>query len=58
MANHVRRLVRTGMRPLAQRTRRLLTGAVVNFNRKHTRTDHLVQNRYKSIVVEKYLKPL
>ncbi len=58
MANHVRLLVRTRMRPLARRLKRLLTGAVVKFTRKHTRTDHLVQDRYKSIVVEIYLKAL
>jgi hypothetical protein len=32
--------------------RRLLTGYVVNFNRRHRRVGHLFQNRYKSIVVE------
>jgi hypothetical protein len=32
--------------------KRLLTGYVVNFNRRHKRYGHLFQNRYKSIVVE------
>jgi hypothetical protein len=32
--------------------RRLLTGYVVNFNRRHKRVGHLFQNRYKSVVVE------
>ena len=32
--------------------RRLLTGYVVNFNRRHRRRGHLFQNRYKSIVCE------
>jgi hypothetical protein len=32
--------------------RRLLTGYVVNFNRKHRRYGHLFQNRYKSILCE------
>jgi hypothetical protein len=32
--------------------RKLLTGYVVNFNRRHKRYGHLFQNRYKSIVCE------
>jgi putative transposase len=32
--------------------RRLLTGYVVNFNRRHKRYGHLFQNRYKSIICE------
>ncbi len=52
MPNHFHLLVRTGTRPLAQSMRRLLTGYVVNFNRRHKRYGHLFQNRYKSIVVE------
>jgi putative transposase len=32
--------------------RKLLTGYVVNFNRKHRRYGHLFQNRYKSIICE------
>jgi putative transposase len=32
--------------------RRLLTGYVVNFNKRHRRFGHLFQNRYKSIVCE------
>jgi hypothetical protein len=32
--------------------RRLLTGYAVWFNRKHRRTGHLFQNRYKSIICE------
>ncbi len=49
---HLNRSVRTGTRPLARRMKRLLTGSVANFNRKHTRTGHLLQNQCKSIVVE------
>lgn len=52
MPNHFHLLVRTGTRPLSQSMKRLLTGYVVNFNRRHKRTGHLFQNRYKSIVVE------
>ena len=32
--------------------KKLLTGYVVNFNRKHKRYGHLFQNRYKSIICE------
>jgi len=32
--------------------RKLLTGYVVNFNRRHNRYGHLFQNRYKSIICE------
>jgi hypothetical protein len=31
---------------------KLLTGYVVNFNRRHKRSGHLFQNRYKSIICE------
>jgi REP element-mobilizing transposase RayT len=52
MPNHFHLLLRTAARPLAQSMKRLLTGYVVNFNRRHNRTGHLFQNRYKSIVIE------
>ena len=52
MSNHVHLLVRTGDQPLSSSMRRLLTGYVVNFNRRHQRQGHLFQNRYKSIVCE------
>jgi len=32
--------------------RTLLTGYVVNYNRRHKRYGHLFQNRYKSIICE------
>jgi len=40
--------------------RRILTGYVVNFNKRHRRHGHLFQNRYKSIVCQEdvYLKEL
>jgi hypothetical protein len=40
--------------------RRILTGYVVNFNKRHRRYGHLFQNRYKSIVCQEdiYLKEL
>lgn len=52
MPNHFHILVRTGRQPLSTSMRRLLTGYVVNFNRRHGRVGHLFQNRYKSIVCE------
>jgi hypothetical protein len=40
--------------------RKILTGYVVNFNKRHKRYGHLFQNRYKSIVCQEdaYLKEL
>ena len=52
LPDHVHLLVRTGTRPLARTMRSLLTGYAGAFNRRHRRTGHLFQNRYKSIVVE------
>jgi len=52
MSNHFHLLARTGRQPLAASMRRLLTGYVVNFNKRHRRAGHLFQNRYKSIVCE------
>ncbi len=52
MPNHFHVLLRTGEAPLFQSMQTLLTGYVVNFNRRHKRYGHLFQNRYKSIIVE------
>ena len=52
LPNHAHLLVQTGQQPLSASLRKLLTGYVVNFNRRHKRAGHLFQNRYKSIVVE------
>lgn len=52
MPNHYHLLARTGKKPLSDSMRRLLTGYVVNFNRRHKRYGHLFQNRYKSIICE------
>jgi putative transposase len=38
--------------PLSSLLRRLLTGYVGGFNRRHHRAGHLFQNRFKSILVE------
>lgn len=52
LPNHFHLLVRTAGQPLAKSMRKLLTGYVVNFNRRYRRLGHLFQNRYKSIVCE------
>jgi REP element-mobilizing transposase RayT len=49
---HFHILVRSGDQSLSQSMRKLLTGYVVNFNRRHKRYGHLFQNRYKSILCE------
>jgi len=58
--NHAHFLFRTGQVPLATVMRRLLTGYVVSFNRRHKRSGQLFQNRYKSIVCQEdiYLREL
>ena len=50
--NHFHILTRTGGTPLATVMRRLLTGYAVSFNRRHKRSGHLFQNRYKSILCQ------
>jgi putative transposase len=52
LPNHFHLLVRTGSRSLPRSMRSLLTGYAGVFNRRHRRSGHLFQNRYKSIVVE------
>ncbi len=52
MDNHFHLLIRTDNRSLSDSMRRLLTGYVVNYNRRHKRYGHLFQNRYKSILCE------
>lgn len=52
LPNHFHLLCQTRKQPLASSMRKLLTGYVVNFNRRHRRQGHLFQNRYKSIVCQ------
>jgi REP element-mobilizing transposase RayT len=52
MSNHFHLLVRTGHVPVSTVMRRLLTGYAVSFNRRHKRSGHLFQNRYKSILCQ------
>ncbi|KPK17930.1 MAG: transposase [Nitrospira bacterium SG8_3] len=58
MSNHAHFLFRTGDVALSTLMRRLLTGYVVRFNRRHRRHGQLFQNRYKSIICQEdaYLK--
>jgi len=60
MPNHAHFLFRTGAEPLSRLMRRLLTGYVIGFNRRHRRSGQLFQNRYKSIICqeEAYLREL
>ena len=50
--NHFHLLLRTGSTPIALVMRRLLTGHAISFNRRHRRSGHLFQNRYKSILCQ------
>ena len=52
MSNHFHLLVRTGSEPLALGMKKILSGYVGTYNRRHKRWGHLFQNRYKSIVCE------
>jgi len=52
MRNHVHLLLMPMLQPLSVLMRRLLTGYAVVFNRKYSRSGHLFQNRYKSIICE------
>ncbi|MBN2032429.1 MAG: transposase [Deltaproteobacteria bacterium] len=52
MPNHAHFLFRSGTEPLSRLMRRLLTGYVIGFNRRHGRSGQLFQNRYKSIVCQ------
>src|SRR5208337_3218193 len=52
MKNHVHLLLRTGSVSLSSLMRRLLTGYAQQFNRRHNRSGHVFQNRYKSFLCE------
>lgn len=52
MRNHVHLLLRSGLFPVSSLMRRLLTGYAQQFNRRHNRSGHLFQNRYKSFLCE------
>ncbi|MFA6686634.1 MAG: transposase [Desulfuromonas sp.] len=50
--NHVHILLRPRRVALSSLMRRLLTGYAVTHNKRHNRSGHLFQNRYKSIICE------
>jgi REP element-mobilizing transposase RayT len=50
--NHFHILLRTGQETISKIMKRLLTGYAVNYNRRHNRSGHLFQNRYKSILCQ------
>lgn len=52
MKNHLHLLLRSGRAGLSPLMRRLLTGYAQQFNRRHNRSGHLFQNRYKSFLCE------
>ena len=52
LSNHFHLLLMPTTTPLSHFMRRLLTGYAITFNRRHQRSGHLFQNRYKSIVCE------
>jgi len=52
MSNHVHMLLFSGHQGISTFMRRLLTGYAISYNRRHWRTGHLFQNRYKSIICE------
>lgn len=52
LPNHVHFLFRTGEVPLSTVMARLLSGYASRFNRMHSRSGHLFQNRYKSIICQ------
>lgn len=58
--NHFHLLLRTGKTSISTVMKRLLTGYAVSFNRRHHRSGHLFQNRFKSILCQEdiYFKEL
>ena len=60
MPNHAHFLLRSGPSGISFLMRKLLTGYVVSFNRRHHRSGQLFQNRYKSIICQEdvYFKEL
>ena len=52
MPNHGHFALQTGPVPLPKLMARLGTGYAVSFNRRHERVGHLLQNRYRSRLVE------
>ena len=53
LPNHVHLLLETGRKPVGRVMQSVLTGYALAFNRRHQRTGHLFQNRFKSILCER-----
>jgi putative transposase len=60
MPNHAHLLLRTGQLPLSRLMQAWLSAYSTTFNRRHRRSGHLFQNRFKSTLVEEdpYLRQL
>jgi putative transposase len=58
LPNHLHLLARSGPAGLSTLMQRLLGGYAGAFNRRHGRHGHLLQNRFKSILVEEETYPL
>jgi putative transposase len=52
MPNHFHLLIRSGVKPLNELMRGLLTGYALYFNRRYRRSGYLYQGRYKSILCQ------
>ncbi len=52
MTNHVHILFKSGGKGISTVMRKLLTWYAIYYNRRHRRTGHLFENRYKSILCE------
>lgn len=52
MPNHFHLLIRTGVKPLSDLMRKILTGYALYFNKKNKRSGYLYQGRYKSILCQ------
>ncbi|MEW6215904.1 MAG: transposase, partial [Nitrospirota bacterium] len=52
MSNHAHILFKSGEKGISSVMRKLLTWYAIYFNRRHKRTGHLFENRYKSVLCE------
>lgn len=52
MTNHVHILFKSGKKGISAVMRKLLTWYAIHYNRRHKRTGHLFENRYKSILCD------
>ena len=53
MPNHFHLLLETGKKPVGRVLQSALTGYALHFNRRHNRSGHLFQNRFKSVLCER-----